>query len=216
MKKLIVLSIFLLPYLAFAQFSKGQVYLGGTASTSFQNSGPTPSPGISKNNFISMSPVFGYFVNPKLVLGVSVGYSSQFYETDYANYNSNTNSYLKAFQKSKYNWVFITPLARYYVPISNSFYFAAQGQINFTRGNSTTTVNDGTNETTNEAPYYSLGLTFKPVLIFFPDPKWGIEASVGSLGYTYTKYLPDVYSTTTFSLSAGSFSFGLAYYFVKK
>jgi len=219
MKNIIALSIVMAPCFAFAQFSKGQVYVGGTLSTSLQSStgnGTPPSSNLSKDNSLSISPTIGFFLSPRIALGGSVTYSSSYQEYDGLSFNQSTGTLINAFQKNKTNSIGINSFTRYYIPISNSFYFSLQGQINFTRGNSESKYGTDTQETIQETPYYSLGLNFKRVFIFFPSPKWGIEASVGSLGYSYTRYLPDVSSTNSFSLNAGSFSFGLAYYFAKK
>jgi hypothetical protein len=211
--KIIVLALFLsLPFLAMAQFSKGQVYLGGTLSLN----STTPSyPGLTVNLFnsvvpksssVSISPLFGWFVNEKFLVGAEVGYSNTYLEYDYV-----PASY--GFQKDKSYAIILSSFGRYYVPISSSFYFATQGGIYFSRANSTSINNNGVVETTTESPYYSVGITFKPMLVFFPSPKWGVEASVGTLGYSYKRYLPDAYSTSSFAFNAGSFSLGLGYYF---
>jgi hypothetical protein len=219
MKKIIALSIVVIPYFTFAQFTKAQVYLGGTLSTSFQNSTSNvtpPNPNLSKNNSLSISPTIGFFLNPKISLGGSIGYSSALQQFDYSTYDPNVGAVVRASRKYKTSGFAISGFARHFIPISNSFYFALQEQISFTRSNAETTQVTGTTETSNQSPNYSIGFAIRPILIFFPSPKWGIEAGVGTLGYSYTRYLADVASSNTFSLNAGSFSFGLAYYFAKK
>jgi len=223
----IIVSIFLLslPYFAAAQFSKGQVYLGGsmTASSSHNDSNsPNVVVNPDKNSSLSISPVLGYFLSPNLAVGGTVGYSTSSSESSFVNtiYDNNNNPInVNANSKTVTKGFTVGSFARYYVPISNSFYFAAQGQINFTRSNSNYTLTNGApvnQEVSNQTPSYAVAVTIKPVFIFFPSPKWGIEASVGSLGYNYQRELPDVHSSTTFSLGAGQFSFGLAYYFARK
>jgi hypothetical protein len=222
-KKAVALSIVLLPCIAFAQFSKRQVYLGGSLSSSlFSNEMPATANSYSsgnKNNMFTLSPIVGVFLNPKIAVGGSVGYTATYNESNYTSsyYDANNNLItVPAFQKSWSKGIIFMSFTRYYVPISSSFYFAAHGQINFTRSNQKNIQNTGTQEITNENPYYSIGVTLKPVFIFFPSPRWGFEVSVGSLGYLYYRYLPNVSSVNSFSLNAGSFSFGLAYYFAKK
>jgi hypothetical protein len=221
MKKIIVFFIALIPSFAFAQFSKGQVFIGGTLSTSLQSSNvkdvqPNGGSNLSKNNSLSISPGVGFFLNPKIAIGGGINYNYSFQQYDYLYLDYNTGTYINDYSKYSTNGIGISAFTRYYMPLSNSIYFALQGQINFTRANRTNVNKTGTQETTQEIPSYSLGLTIKPVFIFFPSPKWGIEASVGSLGYTYQRGLPDVSSSDTFIVSAGSFSLGLAYYFAKK
>ncbi len=224
MKKIISISFVLLPCFAFAQFSKGQVYLGGTISASLFNSNTPATPNSTLSNAkqsgFSLSPVFGYFLNPKIAVGGGIGYSNYTFENDYTYqyYDANNNIvYAPGFFKSKSNSVFVNTFLRYYIPISSSFYLAAQGRFNFTRSNAEnnqTVV--GYPENITKTPSYSLGLSINPALVFFPSPKWSLEASVGSIGYNYSRDLPNTYSSNSFSLGLGSFSFGLAYYFKKK
>lgn len=223
MKKFIALSLLLTPCFAFAQFSKGQVFLGGSLSASlFNNDIPATANSYSnstKNNTLTLLPLVGVFLNQKIAIGGGVGYTASYTESNHTNsyYDANNNLItVPAFQKDWGKGIYISSFARYYIPISPSFYFAALGQINFFRANFKSVQNTGTQEITQEQPSYSIGLTLKPVLIFFPSPKWGIEASVGSLGYLYQRHLPNVSSANSVSLSAGTFSFGLAYYFAKK
>jgi len=223
MKKIIVFTIVLIPTFVFAQFSKGQVYLGGNLSAALFNSDTPATSNISsssnKNNTLNLLPLVGVFLNQKVAIGGGVGYTTGYTENNYTNsyYDANNNLItVPAFQKGWSNGIYISSFSRYYIPISSSVYFAAHGQINFTRANRKNVQNTGTQEITQEQPSYSIGLTLRPVFIFFPSTKWGIEASVGSLGYNYQRYLPDASSNNSISLSIGTFSFGLAYYFAKK
>lgn len=219
MKKIVALSIAMLPGFAFAQFNKGQVYVGGTLSTSLQNSNttqPSPAANLSKNNSISAAPAVGVFLNPKIAIGGTIGYSYSLTEFDFQSFNQNTGTTVNSYQKYKTIGFSVGAFTRYYLPISNTVYFALHEQITFTRSNSETIQGNATQETTNQTPTYSIGVSVKPVLIFFPSPKWGIEAGVGSIGYSYTRTLPNVSSGNSFSLNAGSFSFGLAYFFARK
>ncbi|HEV8512056.1 MAG TPA: hypothetical protein VGQ59_02205, partial [Cyclobacteriaceae bacterium] len=135
--------------------------------------------------------------------------------------DSNNNPIsVSAYNKTVTRGIRVSSFLRYYLPISNSFYFVAHGEISFNRANTTNTnFNAGgplNQEVTDENPSYTLSAAIKPVFIFFPSPKWGIEAGVGSLGYNYQRFLPNVASSSSASLSFGGFSFGLAYYFAKK
>ena len=223
MKKIIALSFVLFPSFAFAQFSKGQVYVGGSLSTSlFNNDVPATANSYNssnKNNTFTLSPMVGIFLNQKIAIGGGVGYTTTYTEWNYTSsyYDANNNLItVPAFQKNRTNGVILMSFTRYYVPISSSFYFAAHGQVNFTRSNQKNVQNTGTEEITQENPYYAIGVTLKPVFIFFPSPRWGFEAGVGSLGYLYYRYLPNVSSVNSFTFSMGTFSLGLAYYFAKK
>lgn len=212
MKKNITLFIVVLPYFAFAQFSKGQVYLGGSLGVSLYNYdvpavSPTSPGSNNKINSFSLLPVVGIFLNEKVAVGGGVGYTSSKYEYDVTNFSSISSS----------KGITVSSFTRYYIPISSSVYFTGHGEVSFTRANQKDIQNSGTQgTTTQEHPSYTIGVALKPVFIFFPTNKWSIEASVGSLGYSYQRNLPNVSSTSSAYLNFGSFSFGLAYYFSKK
>src|SRR5579859_3990787 len=124
MKKSITSILLLLPFLTLAQFNKGQVYLGGTfslgASHENYSSAPTQNTTQTQSNSFSLSPVVGYFINPKIAIGGDVGYSYSYGVTDYG---ANGFQHIKTYS-------FTSGLfARYYLPLSKSFYFAVQSKI---------------------------------------------------------------------------------------
>ncbi len=193
------------PCLAWAQFERGQAFLGGSISVSAATTNSNQYNYKETNSQLSIAPSFGYFLNSKIAVGGGIGYSTSVQKS--GNLGIPNQKY------SSHNFS-ISPFVRYFFPVSNSFYIALQGQLNFSRGTATNFVQP--NGTLTTSPLYNLGATISPIFIFFPSPKWGIEASIGSLGYTYTRYLPNVSSTGTFSLSSGTFAFGVAYYFKRK
>ena len=158
------------PSFVFAQFSKRQAYLGGGLSTSLFNSDTqatsTGYGSSAKNNSFAIFPIFGFFLNDKISIGGSIGYATNYYESNYTSsyYDANNNLITApAFQKTWTNGISVAPFIRYYLPITSSFYFAAHGQINFMRANWKNVQNTGQQEITQENPYYSTGLTLKPV-----------------------------------------------------
>jgi hypothetical protein len=196
MKNFILLAACLLPCLVFGQFDKGQVYLGGTLSTSVHNTPTVPS--VSLSNAFEVSPSLNIFLNTKLSLGASIGYSY----TKAQVFVPNTGTVVSGTT----NTISFSPTARYYLPISSSFYVALQGQVSYSHSNSNIYYTSD----------FGYGINFNPVFIFFPVPQWGIEGTIGSIGYAKTHY---TYSSTfdnNFTLNAGSFSFGVAYYFKRK
>jgi hypothetical protein len=209
MKKIFGIIVLFVPSIAFSQFTRGQLFLEGSLSTLLQNSDYHAYGNVSyltdniKNNSISVSPAIGFFLSPKNSVGASLGYNFSSHVVDYANTQTS---------KSTGKSFLFAPFVRHYFPLSNFAYFSLQGQVTFSRG--TNTISSTGN--TLEMPIYTLGANISPSFIFFPSNKWGIEASVGSLGYSYLRYLPDVSSTGQFFINTGSFSFGVAYYFAKK
>ncbi|GHM99641.1 hypothetical protein WSM22_11310 [Cytophagales bacterium WSM2-2] len=210
MKKIALLLLSMLPLITFAQFKKGDVFLGGTLSTSLQNTDSRTSPfsaSNATNNSFGISPSIGFFINSKIAIGASPIY--------------NTSKQVQTFSAStttgKSNSYGVGSFVRYYLPISNSIYFTLQGSVSFLRGTSETTqVNGTTVNTIIEQSQYTVSALAKPVFIFFPSPKWGIETGFGSLSYNYTRLLPDSGASTGFGLNAGTFTFGVSYYFIKK
>lgn len=89
--------------------------------------------------------------------------------------------------------------------------FSIDGLIDFDRGVQTTTTSAAISQTES----YQLGLSLWPSLIFFPSPKWGVEASFGSLTYSHSQNLSVDTNTNHFYLDYGTIQFGLAYYFRK-
>jgi len=207
MKALIAFGLFVSPLLALAQFERGQTFLGGSLSGSLATTTYNYNP-PSKDvvNQLSVSPSFGYFLNSKIALGAGIGYSTSW--QDYESQNSQPQT------SSSHNFS-ISLFARDYIPVTSSFYIALQGQISFSRGTTNPTFIQQTGQVVTY-PQYNLGATISPIFIFFPSPGWGIEAGVGSIGYNFQRTLPNVTSTSTFSLNSGTFAFGLAYYFHRK
>jgi hypothetical protein len=206
MKKLIASLMAIAPAFAFAQFDKGTIFLGGTLSTLVQHvdAKPVGFPSSSRSDVtFGISPSIGFFLNEKIAVGASVNYSKGTQNSDVSNISISTEQ----------NSIGISPYVRYYTPISNSIYFAMHGSINFSRGNQTSSQNSFS---TTDNSFYTLGASIRPIFIFFPSAKWGIEASVASLGYTYMRSLPDTGSSSSLGLNAGSFTLGIALYFLKK
>jgi len=196
MKNFILMAIGLAPCLVFGQFDKGQIYLGGTLSTSIHNTPTVAS--VSLSNAFEVSPSFNVFLNNRLSLGASIGYScmkAQVFNPITATVISGTT-----------NTISFSPIARYYLPISSSFFVAFQGQASYSHSNSNIYY----------ASDFGYGINFSPVFIFFPVPRWGIEGTIGAIGYTRTHYASSSTFDNNFILNAGSFSFGVAYYFKRK
>ena len=208
MKKIISLSLFLFPLVTCAQFNKDQVFLSGgfSVGTNSQNytTSPTQTTIQTKNSSYSFAPTFGYFINPKMAVGAGVGYTYRF--SDSKN--------ITGFQNTKSNGIIANLFSRYYFPITQSFNFVVKGEINFNRSKDEYNVNDGTQTTTYESDYYSIGFGISPTFVFFPSPKWSIESSFGSLGYGYSRDIPKAYSNNSFGFGiySGGLNFSLIYY----
>ena len=105
--------------------------------------------------------------------------------------------------------------ARRYFAISDNFFFALEGALIFARSNNTfhyVPFNPINNSTSN-SPTYDVIASLRPLFIFFPSPKLGIEAGLGALNFDRQQGLSDHHYVNTFNLSVFGFSLGLAYYF---
>lgn len=199
MKKIFLLL--LLPVCSWAQFSKGNVFLGGSLGVNNQNGNTTSSVYSLTQNF-SINPTVGFMLADNLAIGVRLGYS------DYAYYYQNT------FQKSADQETLSGGLfVRRFFSISEKFLFALDGGVNY--GRSTT------NYKYNSNPYgygdssqksYSVTAQVVPTFLYLPSNHWGIEASIGSLYFTHSYNFINEINANTFNLNYGSFSLGFAYY----
>jgi hypothetical protein len=202
MKTVIAMLIVMLPLSVLAQFRRGQIFVGGFLSGSSETYNSMSSKEVT--NQLNVYPSAGYFLNSKILVGSSLGY-----------YTSrrliHSNGVTQTAGRS--NSFYLAPFVRNYFVISESFSIAFQGQLTLMRGTIESQIGS---IYSSRLPTYSVSADISPIFIFFPSPKWGIEAGIGSVSYTYYRVLPDVSSTNTFSFSSGKFTFGLTYYFSKK
>ena len=209
MKKLVVVFLFL-PLAGMAQFNKGQVFLGGSMSVQnqyFSNS-------KTLNNSFSILPTAGYFISEKWALGglAGYGYSDQ--------RSTNTNGAGSFSSKSSSFSISAGMFGRRYFAISERFFFVLEGNLNFRRGRSfsASEQRDANGNLISRlsfnSPSYNLGVSVRPLFIFFPLPKWGLEAGLGTLSVSRQENLSDHTSVNTSSLNVtGTFTFGITYYF---
>lgn len=195
MKKLLLLVIVLIPAFAHAQFNKGDAFLGGTISGSSS---------VSDN--MSVSPFFGFFLNSKISLGGNVQYGATRIEQDVDRADGSTFT-----QVSNTKQISVGVVGRKFYPIADKFFFALQGELDYFRVG----VKYVADDVENHQDSYGLGVSVKPVFVYFPSPKWGIEGSVGYLGYTFSKQNSSNTTDHRVGLSAGSVTLGFAYYFRK-
>lgn len=193
MKQLLLALLLFASVLSYAQFIKGDKFIGGTFSITSR-----VSTGSTSSNF-SINPSVGYLVSEKVAVGVQLGYS----------YLESKNDNLTFDYKSSAFSVGL--LARRYFSISDKCLFSINGLVNFQRGTETNSPNSIETKTQN----YQLGVSIQPGFIFFPSPKWGLEARIGSLGYNYSKNLSTDYDQSSFNLSYGSLTLGVSYYLRK-
>ena len=166
------------------------------------------------NNLFNILPTAGYFVNEKWALGGSAGYG-------YSDQRStNTNSLGSNSYKSSSFSISAGMFGRRYFAISERFFFVLEGNLNFRRGRSfsASEQRDANGNLTSRlsfnSPSYNLGVSVRPLFIFFPLPRWGLEAGLGSLSVNRQENLSDHTGVNSSNLSVtGTFAFGITYYF---
>src|ERR1041385_4037249 len=150
-----------------AQLFKGNTFVGGTITSTFSTNVNTTNASKTTNSNFSIQPSFGYFISSKLALGVGLGYSYSRYNFQYYLDPYNPNGV------NRTNLYSITPFARYFIPITNSFYFSLHCQISYGIGNA---VIGNSSYLPNTTIFYEDGdvkwsnflASIQPVFIFFP------------------------------------------------
>ena len=205
LQKKILLILLCIPAMANAQFSKGDVFLGGNVTGSFFHNSQPGNATKNSGNSISVYPNIGFFVNERFAVGAQLGLSHSKNE-----YTGNTYS-----QNSRANGYSVGALGRYFFPISPTFMFAISGNVYYSRSKNrteNTNVDSESNVTTKD---YQTGLQVSPTFLFFPSSHWGFEASIGSLGYAHSQGLSNNSKQDNVTANYGSVYLGVAYYFRK-
>jgi hypothetical protein len=197
--KYLFLIIVLFPIATFAQLSKGDKFIGGYLSFQTYGSQNNQNGNNSYNSNFSITPMFGLLLNEKFALGGMLGYNNQNFKS---NYLDNTN-------KSSAGQFLLGLVGRRYFAISEKLLFALHGDISYSRGQEKHQTSSMP-ATSNEFNGMVGGL--KPLFIFFPTGRWGIEGGIGSATFTF-RNIPDLKENNhSFSLSYGSLFFGISYY----
>jgi hypothetical protein len=200
MKHVIALFCILFSFCAHAQFTKGDKFIGGNVTMKHVSYDD----GDEEDVYFGVSPSAGIFLTKNFALGLDLGYSHDSYKT-YVDFQVSS----KRISQSYTTGIF----AKRFFTISDKFFFALKGDVVYQRSiNNHTSVN-GVKSSTKS---YVLGTNLTPSFIFFPSPKWGIEASLGSLSYTHNQEIPaDGTTTDQLNFYAGTFSLGFTYYLRK-
>lgn len=206
----------------------GTVSLGGnigygrsTSNNSSQgNSGNSFSRETTSSQF-SFSPSAGYFALDNLAVGINLGYNA--YREGYTTYSPSFGTVPKELDPR--TRLQIGAFAQYYKMLTEQFGFTGMLGAGYQNqrfqdygGNNNPTV-----ITFTGSGYYA---ALTPGIVFFPVPKLGLSASIGSLGYSRFSYdypegtgttAPKEYESTTsdFGASFGlnQLQFGGTYYF---
>ncbi|MBL0743117.1 outer membrane beta-barrel protein [Chryseolinea lacunae] len=203
--KYILLILFLLPVVAKAQFTKGDVYVGGTLNGSFNKNAAkeiAPYRTFTDSRSIWISPLAGFFLSDRFALGakLGLGLSKSENESTFNNSTAKSRSYA------------VGTVGRYFFPINEKFMFALTGIVNYSRTRDEYQANDSEADVNK---YYLLSLNINPTFLYFPSRRWGFEANIGNIGYGHFHHLGEGRSSDSFQARYGSISLGVAYYIRK-
>ncbi|HEY5751470.1 MAG TPA: hypothetical protein VIU12_35670 [Chryseolinea sp.] len=198
MKSIFFILLLVLPVLAMAQFHKGDIFIGGSFNTGYSKQLKNDRYIGYTQTSISIYPQAAVFLTPRFALGGTLGFGGS-----HAAYD-NSDSYSRSYG--------VGALGRYFLLAREKFSIALTGSVTYNRTRLKSESDLGYN---NVAKMYSLDASIKPTFLFFPSPRWGFEASVGSLLYTHEQNLSTNSNSDEFSARYGTISLGVAYYFRK-
>lgn len=174
MKPKTLLTIVALSYgtLAQGQFGPG-LFTGGqaglTIKTSKSESGSTTVDGPTIAT-VNISPSIGYFFTEKIAAGLRFGYTRGSSTEDIGSIESKTSS----------TGLGVELFGRYATAIGGSDNFAFLGELNAGYGSVTGKVETGS-VSVDMDPMSLITFGIQPGILFFPSPKYGIEASLGNI-----------------------------------
>jgi lipopolysaccharide assembly outer membrane protein LptD (OstA) len=154
---------------------RGDKFIGGTFSFNTQQSSGGLNESETKASSFEVSPSIGYFLNEKLSIGGGLGYSV----------NHQKNIYDFATQEYTSRYITVGAFVKRYFMISDKFFFTVRVNASYGRG---VQINE-TGGSESKSKGYNIALSAQPSLLFFPSPKWGIEGSIGSLGFAHYRDL---------------------------
>lgn len=169
----------------------GTVSLGGnigysrnTSKSSSTGSNNTTYTTESSTSLFSLAPSVGYFVADNLAIGLTLSY--QAYSRPYNTYTP-APSIVRA-QLDPRTTFRIGAYAQYYKMLSEQFGFVGTLGGGYQTARDFTYLNTNNNYLISEskASGYYAGLT--PGIVFFPIPKLGLTASIGSLSFDHLNY----------------------------
>lgn len=179
MKKFFCAFILFVPIAAFSQPEKGTVLVSGNLSYQKNNSSASFITTTSTNvTAIDVAPYAGYFISPKIVVGVVGLYSKNEQTFDAQNPFSAT-----ALTQESTSF---GPFARYYYPIGEKFFLFAQADLAFGKGEYRQTISDPT--FSSSAQITSMSVALRPAVSYFITKRWAVEVILGSISYANREY----------------------------
>lgn len=181
MKNLILITLFCFTSSLVSAQDFGKTLLSGSIGYSSSNDQSSNSIEIKSNQF-QISPKYGVFVTPNLVIGALAAYTSQSMDYPQSSYDG-TNFQFWTYERRN-NSFSVGPFARLYHPISQHFAFFGQGLATFNYGKEKFSQ---ALPSPSESSYKGGNISLSPGVVFFPSNTIGVELSLGNLGYNYQK-----------------------------
>ncbi len=210
---------FLISFTSFAQFRKGAVLLGGYVDANSDKKDYDRGYYDEDNRtFVSVSPVAGVFISNRWMVGLrpSIQYQHSFTAS-----RDSSNKYKYDDRNTTYG---LGINARYYMPINEKFMFFANLSgvgYSLTKGHTKNERFDQP-ELSFDHKYqsnsYNIGLFAGLGVTYFLTPKIGLEATMGQIGYGFTKTKSKTLGEATESEPStsknfrGSFNINLSYF----
>lgn len=216
---------------SFAQIEKGTVFLGGRSNFSFNPSETSNNFGNNKTNsiFFRLSPRAGYYLSKSFAIGLGLDYN---YDRGYNMVNALAPTLMYQENESIGNSLNLSILARYNKALSKRFAFFIDGTIStgvfsktsdyqkLTTGGMTTITTQEINGKVGQ----SINFDFRPGIVYFISPKFGIEATFASVYGNYTNIKPEAKNGNMsannfllgYNLYPAGFGLGVHYYFAPK
>lgn len=202
MKKITLLAavIFCSAITANAQVSKGALFLGGSLGFGSEKTETTTGavtttdPERSDWNF---SPQAGYFITNNIAAGIML---------DFAGTTIKTAPTPTTTAERKINSLGFGVFGRYYAPINDKFYFWGQLGLMFGSGSDETTAGA---VTINNGDKSMMDISLRPGFTFFPSTRYGLDFSVGGLGFGNTTTTIPAVAPATEPTEVKTSNFGL-------
>ncbi len=211
---LFILPLFLLSISGFAQLQKGNKLLGGTInySTSKNTSDNSGAAGGSSFKFTQFnnSPILGYFVSDRTVLGLRFDFNTS---------SSENTPISGSTSRSEFNQFGFGPFVRRYFPIKEWVAIYGQAGVEYSSGKSTSTSDFSFDTTTKR-----FGVVTTLGLALFPTNWMSLDLAINPLSYYHVKTKNENGSASNesstnnfnFNLSTQSIGIGAHFFFNKK
>src|ERR1700712_2684766 len=124
MKNYFIVLCFLVCFETSAQIKRGAMFVSGSVTGFSQTLDYTQ--GKQTISSTTITPGFGFFLSPTFAIGAGLFYT--------AGKTVNKPDDQQQITQTKNRSAGFTPFARYYIPITNNFFFALHGQLTFGSG----------------------------------------------------------------------------------